>query len=325
MKPFESFMAKQLEEYLAYRGSLGYADLGLHSCLRVLDRYLLQARGSQPQPLLPAFFLTMRQKLPGAPRTVNGVLSAARGFFGFLVRRGEYEDNPLRYIPGKQEDGYIPFVFSPEQIEQLLRAIRLRIRRDQRFFFPDLTVYITLLLLARCGMRISEPLRLKRDHYQANERTLAICNTKFGKERLIPLPEAVARELNNYLAVRRTLRLVDTNPFLLPGQGDQPLTSARIYASFHQAVADIGLTQPRRVVANLVFGAPTPHSLRHSFAVNTLKRAGQRGKPPGRTLPVLSAYLGHRKYRYTAVYLKVIDAGQRQGLIDFAISRQEEL
>lgn len=324
MKPFESFMAKQLEEYLAYRGSLGYADQSLRSRLRVLDRYL-QARGSRPQPLLPAFFLTMRQELPGAPRTVNGVLSTARGFFGFLVRRGEYEENPLRYIPAKQENGYIPFVFSPEQIELLLRAIRLRIRRDQHCFFPDLTVYMAILLLARCGLRISEPLHLKRDHYRADERTLTICDTKFGKERLIPLPEATAGELNNYLAARRTLRPADTNPFFLPGQADRPLTSACIYASFHQAVADIGLTQPRRVVANLVFGAPTPHSLRHSFAVNTLKRAGQRGKPPGRTLPVLSAYLGHRKYRYTAVYLKVIDAEQRQGLIDFTISRQEEL
>jgi integrase/recombinase XerD len=42
-------------------------------------------------------------------------------------------------------------------------------------------------------------------------------------------------------------------------------------------------------------------------------------------LPVISAYLGHRKYRYTAVYLKVLDAEQRQGLVDFAIARQEDI
>ena len=39
---------------------------------------------------------------------------------------------------------------------------------------------------------------------------------------------------------------------------------------------------------------------------------------------MLSVYLGHRKYRYTAVYLKVIDAEQRQGLVNFAVARQEE-
>ena len=35
--------------------------------------------------------------------------------------------------------------------------------------------------------------------------------------------------------------------------------------------------------------------------------------------------MGHRKYRYTAVYLKVLDAEQRQGLVNFAISAQKEI
>ena len=40
---------------------------------------------------------------------------------------------------------------------------------------------------------------------------------------------------------------------------------------------------------------------------------------------MLATFMGHAKYRYTAVYLKVIDAEQRQGLVDFAIAHQEEL
>lgn len=323
MKPFESFMAKQLEEYLAYRRGLGYADQSLRSCLRVLDRYL-QSQAHRPQPLTPTFFLSMRQELPGQPRTVNGILSAVRGFFDFLVRRGEYPENPLRHIPPKREDGFIPFIFAPDQIEQLLEACRKRMRRDHCSFFYDLTVYTALLLLARCGMRISEPRRLKHEHYRSEEKTIFIENTKFGKQRLIPLPAATARDIDNYLAVRRSLRAGDTNPFLLPGKEDRPLSAGRIYSLFHQAVGDIGLTQSRRIVANLTFGAPTPHCFRHSFAVTTLKAAKLRGVAPGRILPVLSAYLGHRKYRYTAVYLKVIDAEQRQGLVDFAVARQEE-
>jgi integrase/recombinase XerD len=42
-------------------------------------------------------------------------------------------------------------------------------------------------------------------------------------------------------------------------------------------------------------------------------------------LKALSDYLGHSKYRYTAVYLKVLDAEHRKSLVDFAIGRQEEL
>jgi integrase len=206
----------------------------------------------------------------------------------------------------------------------MLQAARMRIHQNHHSFFQDLTVYTALLLLARCGMRISEPPRLKRHHYQSEERTLCIEKTKFGKQRLIPLPAATALEIENYLAARRTLQDGNSNPFLLPGKGDRPLPTGRIYSLFKKAVSDIGQAQPRRIVADLVFGAPTPHSLRHSFAVNTLKAAKQRGQTPGRILPVLSAYLGHRKYRYTAVYLKVIDAEQRQGLVNFAVARQEE-
>jgi integrase len=79
------------------------------------------------------------------------------------------------------------------------------------------------------------------------------------------------------------------------------------------------------MIANVSFGSPTPHSLRHSFAVNTLKQIKERGKSLQAALPILAAYMGHRKYRYTAVYLKVLDANQRQQLVDFNISRQKDL
>lgn len=36
---------------------------------------------------------------------------------------------------------------------------------------------------------------------------------------------------------------------------------------------------------------------------------------------MLSAYMGHRKYQYTAVYLKVKDADDLAGLIDFTKSQ----
>jgi site-specific recombinase XerD len=324
MKTFESFLTPSLEEYLAYRQTFGYVDENMRSCLRSFDRYVKEKAGA-PQPLTSLFFLAMRQELKGEARTVNAVLSAARGFFQFLVRCERCPENPLQDIPPRAENGYIPYIFAPNEIEQLLRAIRHRLRRDRQYFLKDLTAYMAVLLLARCGLRISEPLRLLRNHYRPDEKSLYIKETKFAKDRLIPLPAQTATEIDNYLAVRQALQPADTNPFLLPGRIDKPFSANRLYPLFHQAVNDIGPAKPRRIIAGLTFGAPTPHCLRHSFAVNTLKRIKERGESPQRALPVLSSYLGHRKYRYTAVYLKVIDAKQRQGLVDFAISHQEEL
>ena len=172
-------------------------------------------------------------------------------------------------------------------------------------------------------MRISEPLRLKPCHYRGNEGTIYIKKTKFSKDRLIPVPEAVISEMGNYLTTRKAFQ--EQSPYLLPWQKGHRLSTKRIYKVFDRAVKDIGIDQPRRTIANTTFGNPTPHSLRHSFAVNTLKKIKQQGKSPQNALPVLAVYLGHCKYRYTAVYLKVVDAAHRQGLVDFAISRQEEI
>jgi len=185
---FKSFMALQLEEYIAYRKSLGYTDKNLRSQLRYFDRYLVEK--SADQTCLEArFFLELRKELKGEPRTVNGTLSALRGLFQYLIRKGIYEENPLLDIPLRTENAYIPFVFSPDQIKQLLLSIQKRIRKSRKHFFKDLTAYVGIVLMARCGMRISEPLRLRLDHYRSREGTLYIEKTKFSKDRLIPIPK----------------------------------------------------------------------------------------------------------------------------------------
>lgn len=324
MKPFESLVAQKLEEYIMYRRTLGYTDKNLRVLLRPFDQYLKNKKADW-YCLEPLFFLGFREKLKGNPRTVNGALSAVRGFFKFMVRQGCYAENPLQDIPPRTEMAYIPFVFSPEDIERLFCAIQKKLRKTEAHFLRDLTVYLAILLLAQCGLRISEPLRLLRTHYRHKERTLYIEKTKFKKDRLIPIPKPVITEIENYLAVRNSMLCEDQNPYLLAGQKQKALSTNYIYPVFHQALKDSGLDRSRRIAANITFGSPTPHSLRHSFAINALKRIKEQGKSPQAALPILAAYMGHRKYRYTAVYLKVLDAEQRKRLVDFTISQQEEI
>jgi len=324
MKPFKSFLASQLEEYTLYRSSIGFTNSNLKSQLHTFDRYIREKEADW-DTFTPAFFLKLRKQLKGDPLTANGILSAIRGFFQYLLRKGIYEENPLQDIPPHAENAYIPFVFSPHEIEQMLRSIQKRLRKTSELFLKDLSIYVATLLLARCGMRISEPLRLRLEHYRSKEGTIYIEKTKFSKDRLIPVPITAINEINNYLSVRNALMGKDQNPYLFPGTNGKQVSANSIYPVFHQAIEDIGIDQPRRIIANTTFGAPIVHSLRHSFAINTLKRIRDHGKSPQNALPILAAYMGHTKYRYTAVYLKVLDAGHRQGLVDFAISRQEEI
>ena len=318
MRHFESFLAPQLNEFLAYRQSLGYAMMTVRANLLIFDRYLKETRADW-SCFEPAFFLEMTASVNIQSRTVNRMVSVVRVFFRFLVRRSYLTENPLKDLPPLKENTIVPFVFSPEQLDQLLEVTCNRIRKTKGCFLIDYALYLALILLTRCGMRISEPLRLMLHHYRRDDATLSIEKTKFKKDRLIPVPKAVVAEIENYLSVRQTLRRQDENPYLLAGRGKNPLTGEQVRRLFHKTVEHMGLKQPRRIIGNVNFSQPVPHSLRHSFAVNTLLRIKDRGESAQNALPVLAVYMGHSDYKHTSVYLRVADALSRQRFVDFAL------
>ncbi len=317
MNKFESFLAPQLQQYLIYRHNLGYSMKASLSHLKTFDRYLLQKQASQVL-LQPSFFMAMQADLKIEPRSVNNIVASVRVFFNYLVRTGAYDHNPVKDIPYLPENDIMPFIFTPEQVNHLLSAVSNRIRKgSSRRYLKDLSGYMAIVLLARCGLRIGEPLRLKLNDYRFDEKTIYIEKTKFKKERLIPLPQSVAIELENYLAVRQCLLAEVDNKYLLANSTGKGLNDHRVRTVFHQAVSDIGLEQSRQIIGNVNISCPTPHSLRHSFAVNTLNSVQKRGGSAQNALPVLAAYMGHSEYKHTIKYLKFIDAQQRLGLVNF--------
>ena len=318
MRPFKSFLASEIEAYVQYRKSLGYKTMPAKSHLLTLDDYLRKTDADWDS-FKPAFFLEMRAGLTMETRSINGIFSSIRGFFHFLVGRGYVDHNPLRDIPKLKKNVIVPFVFSPDQIDQLLKSVSKNIRTTSGCFLTDLAIYMAVLVMARCGTRISEPIKLLRCNYRRDDATLYIERTKFGKDRIIPIPRDVVAQIENYLAVRQSLRPNDDNPYLFAGRKQRYLSETLVRYAFQNAVQKIGLKQPRKVLGNVNFNGPTPHSLRHPFAVNTLNRIKKSGGSAQNALPILAAYLGHRDYICTSVYLRVSDAMSRKNLVDFSL------
>jgi len=308
---------------MAYRKHLGYAMKTTLSQLKTFDQYVKNIK-SESGLIEPSFFLEFRATLTIESTSINGIFSSVSSFFQYLVRKGEYKENPLRDIPRLPKNEVIPFVFSNQEVDQLLSAVCKKLRKKPAYYFRDLSKYMAILLLVRCGLRILEPLRLQQKHYRAKERTIYIERTKFSKDRLIPVPKATAMEIENYLKVRRSLITVDNNPYLFSGINQKRLSATSVRNVFHQAVKDIGLNYPRRTIGNTNFSSPTPHSLRHTFAVDTLINVKKRGRSPQNALPILSVYMGHESYEDTVRYLKVMDARQRYRLLRFAMKRKAE-
>jgi integrase len=263
MNKFKSFLAPQLQKYVIYRHNLGYAMKASLSHLKTFDRYLMQKQAQQAL-LPPSFFMGLQADLKIEPRSVNQIIASVRVFFNYLVRTGVYCQNPLKDIPYLPENDIMPYIFSPQQVNHLLSAVSNRIRKvSQRRYLKDLSGYMAIVLLARCGLRIGEPLRLKLNDYRFDEKTIYIEKTKFKKDRLIPLPQSVAIELENYLAARRGLLGNVVNNYLLANYAARGLNDNRVRTVFHRAVSDIGLEKPRQIIGNVNISSPTPHSLRH--------------------------------------------------------------
>ncbi len=320
-KVFESFMADQLKQFAAYRQQLGYEPDAIRSVLLDFDRYLQKQAVTDPNQLTPAFFLELRAGIHEDPNSVNRVLSGLRALFAFLVRQGLYTQNPLEDIPARGQRYFVPFIFTMSQTGQLLQAVCQTIRHHPRYFLFDVALYLSILLMARCGMRINEPLRLQREHYRPDEGTLYIEKTKFKKDRLIPLPAAVRKEIDDYFKLREVFGGDNQSPYLLASKKQRGLHENQVRHVFHRAVDALGIREQRQIIGDMTFGKPVPHSLRHSFAINTLTQIKARGQNPQHALPVLAAYMGHRKYQYTGAYLKVNHAADRSGLIEFAKSQ----
>jgi len=322
MKHFKSFLAEQMEDFIAYRSQLGYSNASMIYCLRVLDRYVFEKQETWAS-FDPLFFIRFRADLNLERRSINTIFRMTKIFFNYLIRKDLILENPLQEITELPENQVIPFIFSTEETDLFLKAAIKKIRTTERFYLSDFSAYIALLLMARCGLRTSETLNLLKTHYKPEERTIYIEKTKFRKDRLIPIPKAIAHEINNLLKVRRLFP--DDSPLLLVKVKGNRLVRMFINRRFKQALTYINLDQARKIIGTTNFSNPSHHSLRHSFAVNTLKQIKQQGKSCQNALPVLAAYMGHSKYKYTTYYLKVMDAEHRRQLLDFSIRRSTDV
>ena len=324
MKHFKSFLSGEMENFIEYRLQLGYSIKAMVHHLKVFDRYVVEKNAIWAS-FNYLFFLEFRNSLNYENRSKNMGLRMVKMFFNFLIRKDLIQDNPLLEIAQLPKNQIVPFIFSPEETDLLINGVIKLMRRTERFYLGDFSAYISFLLMARCGLRISETLNLFKTNYIPEERTIYIEKTKFKKDRLIPIPKTVAAEINNLIDVRQLFFDKEDNPLLLVKGNQTKLSKYYMDLRIKEAIKYISLDQPRKVIGTTNFCGPSHHSLRHSFAVNTLKRIKSQGKSPQNALPVLAAYMGHSEYRYTTKYLKVLDAEHRRQMFDFSMSMHEEI
>ena len=156
-----------------------------------------------------------------------------------------------------------------------------------------LTWHYLFGLIAATGLRIGEALALTMDDITADG--LVIRDTKFGKTRMVALHPTTWDALNRYLRSRLKEKTPDPHLFVIASG----LCPSRGYAEavFRRLAEQAGIREPGAA------RGPTPHSLRHSFAVRSLESLAP-GIDPSRHMLALATYLGHVDVSSTYWYLE---------------------
>ena len=183
-----------------------------------------------------------------------------------------------------------PYLVSIPDIHKLLAAA---LSMGPAGTIAPLTWHYLFGLIAATGLRIGEAVALTLDDITPDG--LIIRDTKFGKTRMVALHPTTRNALNRYLTTRLKENTTDGHLFVI-ATGRCP---SRKYATFvfRTLAEQTGIRQPSTA------RGPTPHSLRHSFAVRSLENLDP-GANPDRHMLALATYLGHADVSSTYWYLE---------------------
>lgn len=225
-------------------------------------------------------------------------LSFARGFARYRSATDPRTQIPPQGLLPFQPKRARPFLYSDDNIRNLLRAaLRIECRYERGKLRP--WVYYCLFgLLSVSGLRLGEACNLELQDVDLKTAVLTIRGAKFGKDRLVPLHRSTCAVLAKYIAKRQRHRKGQAvSSYLFVSSWGNRLDTGDVHRTFYTLSKQIGLRGPSDKYG------PRIHDLRHRFATMTLLRWYRSGKDVERRLPFLSAYLGHVHVSDTYWYL----------------------
>lgn len=214
-----------------------------------------------------------------APRTIARRLSSTRSFLGHLRREGKLPSNPARMIRGPKLDRTLPGHLRGDEAESLFRWAADRAARENGL--AETRLLAMLELLYGSGLRVSELASLNPSSLDLQQRQLRVLG-KGRKERIVPLTDAAARAVRNYLPRRQETVAADCRALFVNRAGG-PLSVRSIQKAVSAALAAFAAAEGLSV-----------HSLRHSFATHLLDS--------GADLMAVKELLGHASLSTTQIY-----------------------
>lgn len=282
-------MPKLVRRYLAHRRGFGYRLRCDAYYLTGFARFLQRTSPGQPLTIRLALRWARRGKV--LPVTVAHRLSAVRGFARFCATLDERTEVPPGHLNHRRGSRRAQHIFSDAQVRLILH--RTGSLRSYGTNLRPITFRTLIGLLACTGIRPSEALRLRDEHFNASAATLTLPAVKRSAGRTIPVHPSTVRALQHYQRIRRA-HFPFTNQFFV-GPFGRPLQIWNADWAFSGLVRDIR--------GNGSCAHPRLYDFRHSFATKMIARWSRQSVPLPHHLVLLCRYLGHKDFHQTYWYV----------------------
>src|SRR5918994_1544305 len=167
-----------------------------------------------------------------APSSVARAVSAARGFFRFLMLDGHIKFHPAEDLDTPQKFSYLPKFLTEEEIDRLFAAPNIATEEGVR----DRAM---LEIMYAAGLRVSELVSLKQTDVDLHAGVVS-CHGKGSKERRVPVGKSAIHWLQQYTSVKAGYgRNAYPNLFLRSGK---PLTRQNAWAIIKKHANTAGIS-----------------------------------------------------------------------------------
>ena len=172
-------------------------------------------------------------------------------------------------LPSLKKDTKLPIILNRTELRELFKAPALLKHR------------IVLTLIYSAGLRGQEVINLKIPDIDFERKTIHIRQSKYKKDRIVPLSEYMAKGLRKYL--------VAENPYTWLFNGKEP--------DGRYSVRGLSWVMREALKKTSIKKDINLHSLRHSYATHLLE--------DGLNIVTLKELLGHAEITTTMIYLHV--------------------
>lgn len=211
-----------------------------------------------------SYFLYLIQQQNISETHLNSRINAVKFYFEKVLKRPRFFID----IPRPKKQLQLPKLLSAEDVREMLHLTQ------------NLKHRLILKLCYGMGLRVSEIVQLKLQHFDFHRMQVLIQQGKGKKDRYVNLPYSVMTELNDYLEEYHP------HDYLFEGARGEAMSVRTIQMIFRQAMDRAGIEKKVGI-----------HSLRHSYATHLLEY--------GTDIRYIQELLGHNSIKTTMAYTHV--------------------